>query len=100
MVPSSWLGHRVNGHYTRAFPGTAVSRWTSRATQGGNHGTTPALTFTNQELRCGLLYVAPPRLNRLFDDVLRGGTGQTSFGQAQSGEGGMMMPHMDVKPAI
>src|SRR5215207_1187698 len=34
-------------------------------------------------------------MNRLFDDVLRGSTGQMP-GQGQGAEAGMMMPHMDV----
>ena len=35
-------------------------------------------------------------VNRLFDDVFRGGTGQVPSSQGQGGEGGMLMPHMDV----
>ena len=36
------------------------------------------------------------QMNRLFDDVLRESTGQTPSSQGQGGEGGMLMPHMDV----
>jgi HSP20 family protein len=36
------------------------------------------------------------QMNRLFDDVLRDSTGQMPSGQGQGGEGGMLMPHMDV----
>jgi HSP20 family protein len=35
-------------------------------------------------------------MNRLFDDAFRGSTGQMPASQGQSGEGGMLMPHMDV----
>jgi HSP20 family protein len=36
------------------------------------------------------------QMNRLFDDVLRDSTGQMPSSQGQGGEGGMLMPHMDV----
>jgi HSP20 family protein len=36
------------------------------------------------------------QMNRLFDDVLRESTGETPASQRQGGEGGMLMPHMDV----
>ena len=36
------------------------------------------------------------QMNRLFDDVFRGATGQMPSGQEQGGEGGMLMPQMDV----
>jgi len=35
-------------------------------------------------------------MNRLFDDVFRGNTGQMPSAQGQGAEGGMLMPHMDV----
>src|SRR5918993_3658923 len=35
-------------------------------------------------------------MNRLFDDAFRGSTGQMPSSQGQGGEGGMLMPHMDV----
>jgi HSP20 family protein len=35
-------------------------------------------------------------MNRLFDDVMRGGTGQTPAGQRQPGQGAMLLPQMDV----
>ena len=36
------------------------------------------------------------QVNRLFDDVFREGAGQMPSSQGQGGEGGMLMPHMDV----
>ena len=36
------------------------------------------------------------QMNRLFDDAFRGSTGQMPSSQGQGGEGGMLMPHMDV----
>src|SRR3954464_10640698 len=35
-------------------------------------------------------------MNRLLDDFFRGSTGQMPSSQGQGGEGGMLMPHVDV----
>ena len=50
---------------------------------GGSFGGDPFMSLHRQ-------------MNRLFDDVLRESTGQTPSSQGQGGEGGMLMPHMDV----
>jgi HSP20 family protein len=50
---------------------------------GGGFGSDPFLSLHRE-------------MNRLFDDVFRGSTGQMPSSQGQGGEGGMLMPHIDV----
>jgi HSP20 family protein len=60
-----------------------LSPFRSGGLMGGGFGGDPFMSLHRQ-------------MNRLFDDVLRESTGQMPSSQGQGGEGGMLMPHMDV----
>ena len=63
--------------------GNPLSPFRGGGLMGGGFGGDPFMSLHRQ-------------MNRLFDDVLRESTGQMPSSQGQGGEGGMLMPHMDV----